>query len=387
MARSPSISFSKFDIERVWRTGLALRGLPSSRVPQDASTRLALMELAKAQGAPPATPPSSHWIGPVRVGLPGYDALFPRPAPWRGDARVAVCFTHDVDLFDGLSYFPLRASNWVLQWIKSTKSGEHTAARRTLKRASDWTRHWWRGEDPILGFKPLFDLIQRHDLPSTFFFLSVERALSKEGRLYTFDDQRVLDLMQTLRGLGSEVGLHANRFESASTKGLQAQLRRLERGWKSPIRSVRHHCLTANFPSAWYTMRQAGLTISSNYGHHPPHQGFLHGSAWPHWVGTPNGAILEMPMAVMDVAYGPALARLRATVEVTLKALKETGGVLVLNFHPHYQNQIEAQGVHQQFKEIISSVQEGVRQGWVCTSSLSYIEQILRERTQSGLDT
>ena len=379
--------------ERIWRVGLLLRGLPQRPLPQSSSIREQLEIFAQLQLSPlhqelvSKRNVKTHSLGSVQFALPQYDSLFPTPAPWEGEARTAVCFTHDVDLFDGLSYFPLRATNWLLMAARSLQKRDLESLRRVHTRATKWVKLWWRDEDPILGFRPLLELADRYELPSDYFFLSVERALSPEGRLYTFHDPRVIDLLQTLSQRDVEIGLHASRLESQDQAGLLRQKRRLEIAWGRSISSIRHHCLKTRFPSSWFDMIEAGFTRSSNVGHHPPHQGFINGSAWPYPVCSPSGQLWEIPMTIMDVAYGPALSHLSTCVEIALQSMRHTGGVLVLNFHPHYQTEVEASGVAQQYMKIIDLVVEGRRNGWLCLLHLSEIADRLQQRVHSVLDT
>ena len=88
-------------------------------------------------------------------------------------------------------------------------------------------------------------------------------------------------------------------------------------------------------------------------------------------------------MAVMDASHGPAPHRIAATVEVLLNSMRRTGGVLVLNMHPHYQASVEAPGVAQQYVKALEYILKSRDQGWVCTLHLSKIREILDARTQS----
>ena len=86
-------------------------------------------------------------------------------------------------------------------------------------------------------------------------------------------------------------------------------------------------------------------------------------------------------------AHGPALSHLSTCVEIALQSMRHTGGVLVLNFHPHYQTEVEASGVAQQYMKIIDLVVEGRRNGWLCLLHLSEIADRLQQRVHSVLDT
>ena len=376
-----------------WRQGHLLRGLPVPfDLPQNVQTLDLLNQAYQSHLHPPSISSFPIQIGPIQVGCPRYDRLFPPSQTWE-KGKVAVCITHDVDLFDGLSYFPLRFAGWMKTIMQNWKT-QPLHSNRTFKRACNWLPLWWRGEDPIAQFQPWLDLSKKYDFKSTYFFLSVEKALSKEGRLYTFSDPRVSSLLKTLQNHGHEIGLHANRFESGTVDGLIKQKRRLEAVLDGGVHHVRHHCLTLSFPTGWYDLVQAGFTLSSNLGHHPPHQGYLNGSAWPFPILSPKDSlptpstlshIWECPMAIMDVAYGPAASRLWASTVHLLQELKERGGVLVLNFHPHYRLEIEAPGIHAQYLRILDDLCRARDEGWLDFLSLGQIEQKLNQRFSDSL--
>lgn len=291
------------------------------------------------------------------------------PRPWPGGARAAVIVTHDVDAFDGLSYFPVRLAGWAATAGRSLARRDWPAARRTARRALRWSGWWLRRRDPVADFERWMALESRYGVRSTFFFLALERALSREGRLYRADDPRVRATLRALIRGGWRVGLHAARYGSDTAAGLAEQRRRLEAAAGCPVRAVRHHYLSADFPEGWRHMRRAGFDISSNVGFHPPHQGWRTGTAWPH---RPLGAEgpWEVPMALMDAAYGPAARLLVPVFERLLAEALAVGGALVVNFHTNYRAEVDAPGVHRAFEQILERIRVAVEAGQVATLTL-----------------
>ncbi len=289
-------------------------------------------------------------------------------ARWPGGARAAVIITHDVDAFDGLSYFPVRMTGWLTTTARSLAAGDRRAAARTARRAARWSAWWARRYDPVADFERWMALESRYGVRSTFFFLSLARALSREGRMYRVADPRVARVMRTLVHHGWRVGLHASRYGSDGP-GLLEQRQRLEDAVGRPVRAVRHHYLSAPFPAGWRDMRRAGLDISSNVGFHPPHQGFRTGTAWPHRPLGADGP-WEVPMALMDAAYGPAAARLEAVFERLLDEAIAVGGALVLNFHSNYVAEVDAPGVHRAYGRILERIRLAVEAGDVANMPL-----------------
>ena len=194
--------------------------------------------------------------------------------------------------------------------------------------------------------------------------MSLARALSREGRLYRIDDDRVVAALHALRDGGWEVGLHAARYDSDTVEGLARQRLRLESALGESVRAIRYHYLTARFPDAWAQMAEAGFSVSSNIGYHPPHQGFRTGTAWPYQpLAHQGGGLWEAPMALMDVAHGPARPRLTTLFDRLSAETRAVGGLLVINFHTNYVAEIDAPGVHTQFREILGRIRDAVDAG------------------------
>lgn len=281
------------------------------------------------------------------------------PRPWPGGAPAAVILTHDVDAFDGLSHFPVRLAGWAATTAAALARRDRAAARRTVRRAARWSGWWLRRRDPVADFERWMALEARFGVRSTFFFLALERALSREGRMYRADDPRVRAVLRTLARGGWEIGLHAARYGSDTVDGLVAQRRRLEAAAGGPIRAMRHHYLAGDFPAGWRRMKAAGLEVSSNVGFHPPWQGFRTGTAWPHRPLGADGP-WEVPMALMDAAHGPAAARLVPLFDRLLAEAQAVGGALVVNFHTNYRAEVDAPGVHRAYEAILERVRRAV---------------------------
>lgn len=264
--------------------------------------------------------------------------------------------------------------------------GQVGRARTIAKRALQWSRWRMQGTDPVNDISAWQALEAEHNIRSTFFFLSLQKALSKEGRLYRIDDSRVLRVLHSLYEGGWEVGLHAARYGSDSTVGLERQRIRLENALGHQVNALRYHYLTANFPEAWRHMADAGFTISSNVGFHPPYQGFRTGTAWPYRPLAHEGSpIIEVPVALMGVAHGPARSQLFNFFQWLVEQTRKVGGLLVINFHTNYVAEIDAPGVHRQFKDIVMETQRLVSEGEAVTLTMSQVaDHILKDKAQSG---
>ncbi|MEZ4436610.1 MAG: hypothetical protein R3F65_29775 [bacterium] len=264
-------------------------------------------------------------------------------------ARVAVVVTHDVDAFDGLSWFGVRAAGWAAAGARALWRGDRAGARRTARRARAWAGWWrrgsirWRTSSGGWRWRGSWGSGRRSSS-----WRWSGRCRGRGGCIGWM-----------IRGCGGCCGRWwrgggrwgcTRRGSGAIRWGLAAQRERLEAAAGARVRAVRHHYLSARFPMGWRVMRAAGFEVSSNVGFHPPGQGFRTGTAWPH---RPLGAAgpWEVPMALMDAAHGPVAAGLWPVFEA-LVAEAAAVGVVVLNFHTNYRAEVDAPGVHRAFERI-----------------------------------
>ena len=127
-------------------------------------------------------------------------------------------------------------------------------------------------------------------------------------------------------------------------------------------------------------MANAGFTISSNVGFHPPHQGFKTGTSWPYRpLAHQQRDLYEMPMALMDLAHGPARPKLSEFFDYLVERVARVGGLLVINFHTNYRADIDAPGVHAQFIDILGKIRQRVEAGNAVTLTLQDVARHLKE--------
>jgi len=174
---------------------LRVRFGPTVAAERAADPALAALIGGLADFTPGRTPPGSDALDVQ--GLPvapaGVDRAINRHIDrptrrWPGGAQAAVIITHDVDAFDGLSHFPVRLAGWAALGARALARGDRAAVSRTARRAARWSGWWLSRHDPVADFERWMALESRYGVRSTFFFLALERALSREGRMYRVAD-------------------------------------------------------------------------------------------------------------------------------------------------------------------------------------------------------
>lgn len=271
------------------------------------------------------------------------DARFAR---WPKGAAAAVCFSHDVDAFSGFSHFGLRQLFWATQ-------GKYA----TIRRWRSWRRS---GFDPLVAFERWLDLEQSHGVKSTFFFLSLRRGLSREGRLYSVRAPEEKRILRMLVDHGWPIGLHAAYYRNLSQAYLVEQRERLEDAAGIQVNGTRHHYLRSRFPESWSLYTEAGFSYSSNLAWGRGHQGFRGGTSVPFFpiVNGKRLPLVEIPFQLMDSSSYTEKQEHAAIGQFThyLQAAKRVGGCVVINFHSQYFEEQVAPRVNAVYRAILKNV-------------------------------
>ncbi|MBF0622779.1 MAG: hypothetical protein HQL54_12730 [Magnetococcales bacterium] len=306
-----------------------------------------------------------HQSGLVALGLghePIVDQLMQRCAevlghPWNplsafDGVKAIIGLSHDVDRVDGFSYLPMRYGYWLGRAGLSLFGGQWSAARRWYGRYCSWRSY---SDDPLFAFDRWMALESEYDVRSTFFFMSLKRGLSIEGRRYTVTDPRIKRVVRQLVDNGWEVGLHAGRHNAQSLAWLKDQKRRLEDVAGVAMDGCRQHWLNIRLPESWELYHQAGFKYSSNMGWTPELQGFRAGTALPYPVPGFSG-LYEIPFQMMDRMVIQDPGHHVALFDTFLKQIKAIHGCLVLDFHQEYFDPIESPGVGDVYRTILQRI-------------------------------
>jgi hypothetical protein len=156
-------------------------------------------------------------------------------------------------------------------------------------------------------------------------------------------EQRIGDVMRTLRAEGFEIGLHGS-YESSRTPGvLERERATLETATCAPIEATRQHFLHWDVRWTPRLQEQAGLRADSSLGFNRT-VGFRAGTSLPfRQFDVANDRaldVVEVPLAVSDAALlGPiglqrGMQATRDLVEQLLAEVAAVGGLFTCVFHP-----------------------------------------------------
>ena len=277
-----------------------------------------------------------------------YNSLKPRLPH---NKKAIVCLSHDVDQFDSYSYYWLRQLNWYSRLLKSRLKKNYTEAYRIKESIKTWGQWKEAKYDPVFVIDEIMDIEAEYEFRSTFFFLSLEKSLSREGRLYSIYDKRVRSIIRKLHEGGWEIGLHGSYYRNFDVKNLINQRKRLEDCTGSAVRGCRHHYLRVTFPKSWRIYREAGFIYSSNMGW-SEYNGFRAGTSWPY---QPNegGGLWEIPFHIMDNSFQSGDCDLFDNFCNYLEKVKQVQGVMVIIVHSNLYNEKIAPHVYSFYNKVL----------------------------------
>ena len=201
------------------------------------------------------------------------------------------------------------------------------------------TEHWEKYEDRIwVGMEPLLALLDRHGVRATFFVL---------GHLA----ERHPDVVRAIHDAGHEVASHGSAHEvvySLTPEAFRADIRRslglLGEITGGPVRGYRAPFFSITDASRWALeiLAEEGVAYdSSMFPVINDRYGVPNGDPLPHWIQTPKGPLLEIPLSTIrfgiNLAFsGGAYLRLlhRQMIARGVARLNRAGVPCVVYIHP-----------------------------------------------------
>ena len=196
-----------------------------------------------------------------------------------------------------------------------------------------WESFKQSGSDPMECFEKICALEKSHGFRSTFYFMSLQNSIGREGRRYSVRNARLQEIVRRLSADDFEVGLHASRYGNLSVTNILKQKQRLEKVVGEPITGCRHHYLRVKYPLSWRLYAKAGIQYASNMGWDGGFNGFRAGTCFPYQPMKPKNSILEIPFQLMDAIPIPNGDDFLSRFKRYLMSVKEVGGCLVIDFH------------------------------------------------------
>lgn len=291
-------------------------------------------------------PEVDRWLAAQREELGQLVPLWPDRRPF------AICLTHDVDVVSG-KLTPKQVARTVrAAFAPDGRRSPLRVLRPAVRAARALRTGIVRAPSLAATIERSVALEAERGLTASYFF-----TVPPAGRwtrwdcVYAPDDrctfrgaeQRLGDVMSTLRAEGFDIGLHGS-YESARTPGVLGRERaRLQTATGAPIDTTRQHFLHWDVRWTPRIQEEAGLRADSSLGFNRT-VGFRAGTSLPFRqfdVAADRALdLVEVPLAVQDAALLGPIGMQRGTretrdvVEQLVGEIAAVGGLLTCVFHP-----------------------------------------------------
>jgi hypothetical protein len=294
-------------------------------------------------------PEIDRWVAARRAELGRNSDLVPL---WPDRRPFAICLTHDVDIVSGKLTPKQVARTARAAFAPDGRRSPLRVARPAVRAARALRTGIVRAPSLTATVERSVAMEAKRDLTASYFFTVPpagswtrwDCVYAPEDRCtFRGEEQRIGDVMRTLRMEGFDVGLHGS-YESARTPGvLERERARLETAVGAPVETTRQHFLHWDVRWTQRLQEQAGLRADSSLGFNRT-VGFRAGTSLPFRqfdVAADRALdVVEVPLVVQDAALlGPIAVRPRKhdvgeAVDRVLGEVAAASGLLTCVFHP-----------------------------------------------------
>ena len=291
------------------------------------------------------------------------------PPGWAG-ARFAIALTHDVDVPWKWTGIGVRGAGARLR--EAAFAGRGRAAAREARALASVPVHKLRRTDPNWSFERVRELEGSRGAGSTFFLLAGHRHRADGPAPETYDRLRPR-LVETIRALDGEIGLHGSYTAADDEEVLAGEKERLE-ALAGGVHGHRYHYLRARPHANLAVLERLGFAYDTSLGFTDA-PGFRAGISHPFrpWDLERERPLdlVEIPLALMDVSFEDRYLGLSAreaerhALELVEWAAAHGGGFAVL-WHTDRFDRWTAAGWDRLYARVIDAVYD---LGGACVSA------------------
>ena len=291
------------------------------------------------------------------------------PPQWAG-ARFAVALTHDVDVPWRWTSIGIRGAGARLK--AAAFAGRGGAAAREARALAAVPVHKLRRTDPNWSFERVRELEGSRGAGSSFFLLAGHGHPADGAAPDTYDRLRPR-LVDTIRELGGEIGLHGSYTAADDESVLAGEKERLD-ALAGRVQGHRYHYLRVRPHANLAALERLGFAYDTSLGFADA-PGFRAGIAHPFrpWDFENDRPLdlVEIPLALMDVTFDDRYLALSAheaerhTLQLVDWAAANGGGFAVL-WHTDRFDRWTAAGWDRLYARVIDAVHD---LGGACVSA------------------
>ncbi len=278
---------------------------------------------------------------------------------WWGTAPWAIAVTHDIDK---LHRFPMNVLDIarygmgrVPPWTPKVGALMRDYVQTTARRKTD--------EYDCLQTIAAWEVSV--GMTASYYFMGDDAGW--HGADYVVDAPAVVATMQTVAGMGHEIGFHAGIDSSENAQRFYSELSRV-RSAGIPVAGGRQHYLRWKTPLTWRLWEQEGLTYDATLGYSKA-AGFRCGTCLPFKPydieHDREMSIWEWPLMFMDATYLLSWTEGTKVLDRLTQECSRYGGVLVALWHNTNWSDIYASPVRQHLQRLLM---ESIAQGAVASS-------------------
>ncbi len=256
---------------------------------------------------------------------------FGYPVPQR-DSSFKVVPTCDVDI----PYYSRSRPLWrlLLGRFMQHKNFEHFKNDRKILHALQNGKE----KDPFDTFDYLMSLAEKHDL--RFLFHMIGGGETKFEGYYRIDDPLIVDLMQSFKKRGHDIGLHPSYNAFNDLRKIEEERKKVATHSGSTVYKSRQHYLRFAVPDTWRKLSTAFIKEDSTFGY-AAEPGFRCGTSRPFPVFDVHQRkqlpLMERPLLIMDVSLrfykGFTIKESIAYCRKIIDQVKKHEGELVFLWH------------------------------------------------------
>ncbi len=280
---------------------------------------------------------------------------------WPKGAAFAVGLSHDVDRLQSWTFAKIKRA--ILHGTRSRwlpVRGVRTFL--SVMRAANWSGN----------FRYIVRLEEQHQARSTFYFVAGRR--SERDPVYSLRSRRIRRGIRTILRHRFFVGLHGSFYSFDSREYLQEEKERLERAVGRSVPGIRQHYLRFDETFTFTYQQAAGFRYDTTVGFDRV-PGYRAGTALPYHPFDRKQRVpmplVEIPMILMDTTlwlennlYLDARSAWRL-VEQELERIRQTGGLLVINWHNNNIHPQDETGYTDVYRRILKWTRE--HSGWLAS--------------------
>jgi Family of unknown function (DUF7033) len=280
-----------------------------------------------------------------------YKITFKEKGLWP-ENDFAFFLTHDVD----------RVDKWTFTEIKR---------RLKMIRNSGFRKHWGyffealrkykSGQNPFWNFDWMKSLEEKLGFNSTWFFLP--QGKKHVDAYYSFDEERIRQLVKTLRAHGDEIGLHGTYGSRENLEVMRNNLAGVGKLSGHPVLASRQHWLSFKYPVTLQILEEAGITYDSSWGF-ADHFGWRNSYCLPfHPYDLKNDRMMqiwELPLNAMDVTFfqymGLTFNEAMAGIKGMIETCKKYHGLFVLLWHNNHFDESVLPGITGFYENVLNEI-------------------------------